>query len=235
MSGRGAPPATGHERDVARAVPEVLRVAALDVGDPLPVGAPGGRAVRSGARRDGARDLRPRGPPPRRRRVFCDRSGSGSVRLLTKAIALAVGRPGRVGVVEGARGDLDGGLRLDVEDVDVLAELAQVALAVALELQAAQDDRLRRLLLLARGLLLVVLVRRRRGRRPRRRGRAASSRATRRGPRRRPCSSVSLTASPPLPAQEVDLRLLALAVREERDPLPVRAEARARLAPSCWR
>ena len=158
----------------------------------------------------------------------CDRSGSGRVRLLTKAIDCAVGRPGGVGVVEGTRGDLDGGLLRDVEDVDVLPDLAEVAFAVALELQAAQDDRLRRLLLPSRGLLLVLLVRR-----------VGVDVLDHEGEplgvggpgevRDRGLVVGELHRLAALPAHEVHLRLLPLAVREERDPLAVRAEAGARV------
>src|SRR6185436_14057629 len=125
-----------------------------------------------------------------------------------------------------------GRLRGDVEHVHVAADVAEIALVVALELQASDDDRLGRLvllLLLVRARLFFVfgvrLVRvhvghdQRQARRVRGPGQGGDA----------GLEAGQLHRLPALAAHEPDLRLLPLAPGEEREPLAVRAPARALL------
>ncbi len=141
------------QRYLARAVPEVLRVAAGDVRDRLAVRAEDGGRVAARARRHDVRDR------ALARLDHEDVRVQRAVRVRQRAVAHerdagAVGRPGRVRVVEGAGAELEGGLLRDVEHVDVRANVLQVPVAVAHELQPPHDDRLRRLLLVLVGALL---------------------------------------------------------------------------------
>ena len=76
--------------------------------------------------------------------------------LADKRDLRAVGRPRRTAVVEVAAGDLLGLLRRDVEEVEMIAQVLQVAGVVALELVAIDDDGRLRLLLPALDLLGVL-------------------------------------------------------------------------------
>ena len=159
VSARGSPPADRHHGHVVGGVPDVLGIAPGEVGDPLAVGAEHRLAVGDGGGGDGARLL------PRLGLDDEDVAVVVGVRIVGAVAGegdpAAVGGPDGLGVVVGAGGDLDARLGGDVEDVEVLAEVAQEAVAVAQELQAVDDDRLRRLrllLLVPARLVLVVRI-----------------------------------------------------------------------------
>ncbi len=176
-----------HHGEAVQAVVDELVRAALDVGDPLRVGAPREATVPVGLVVGPlvGRELPRRGALPR-----LDRPDVPVVRpvglghaLGDEGDRLAVRRPRREKLVVLARGEHLRRLRGHVEERQVIAELPQVAVAVGLELEAVDDDRLLRLLLFLPGVLV--------GDRPRdpdrpRRARDACRRATSRSPRPRP-------------------------------------------------
>ena len=140
MRGRGAAALEGHDREVAGPVPEISRIAALHVGDPLPVGAPGGAPLLRGGARHRARNLP--GAAAHHEDVGVHRAvGIGQRAVADERDPLAVRRPRGSGIVEGTGGEGEARLLLHVEDAHVRPLALQVADGVPHELQAARHDR----------------------------------------------------------------------------------------------
>ena len=137
--------------------------------------------------------------------------------------ALPIGRPRLGAVVEVAVGELFDRAARDVDDEEVRARVEGVALAVGLVLRAIDVPRS-----LLPGLALLGVRRRLRVRH------ARDEQQTRRvgRPRRRHRAEREVGEAARLATghgHDVKLRLVALAIREEREPLAVRREARRRV------
>ena len=135
---RGVAAGRRHHRQMIGAVPHVPGIAAGDESDRTAVGAEDGGRGRAGI--GGHRPRRLAAPGGHDVDVAVAARVRVGRTVARKGDPLRVGGPGRGGVVVGAARDLEACLPLHVEDVDVVAQLAQVSLAVALELQPADDD-----------------------------------------------------------------------------------------------
>ena len=217
-----------HDGQRVAAVGEQLRLAALEVGDRRAVGAP----------------RRPRvvvGPGPRRQRarlgagLGVDDEDVGVVGAIGVAAPAAderdlrpVRRPRRQRIVPVARGQRLDGARRDVQEVEVRAPVDQVALAIALEAVAVDDDRLLRRLVLA-GLVFLGIGVVADEDQPRRIGGPPDVAGAALAGGEPPRLAALAAEEPDLPARRLVV-VTALPAGHERDPLAVGAEARLRFA-----
>jgi len=210
-----------NHRHVVRSVPQVLRIAALQEGDEGAVGAPHRRAVL-------ARRVDEPAERPARGGHHEDVGVLVGVRV-GRAVAherdvLPVRRPGGRAVVVGTGRQLHARPARDVEGVHVAPHVPQVALAVALELAARDHDRPRPLLVrrvrVVRGLVGIGVRHDQRETRP-------VGRPLEVGDAARVVRELRGLAAAPV--EQVHLRALAVALREEREVAPVRAEPGVRL------